>query len=85
MRGAASCRFGYFASPTTPTISYGMVVAVERELLSDGTAAAEVVPRHRLIDDRHARPALVLELEIAAGNQRRAERLEVLRADPVQR
>ena len=40
--------------------------------------------RRRSIHDRDARTTLVLELEIASGDQRRAERREIFRRDPVQ-
>ena len=60
---AASCRSTYFASPTTPTIfvDRAVVPAVEREMPAERTAVGEVVARHRLVDDRDARPRLVFE------------------------
>src|SRR5208282_1347687 len=58
-------------------------VAVEPEMLSNGVAVGEVIPRHRLVDDGHARAALVLVIEVPPGEEWRAEGLEVLRGDPI--
>ncbi len=48
-------------------------------------AGPEVVSRHRLVHDRHERTAFVFECKVAPGEQRRAERREILRRHPVQR
>ncbi len=52
-------------------------------MLSNGTGAREIVARHRLVDDRHARAALVLEVEIAAGEERSSDGLKVLGRNPI--
>src|ERR1700686_320913 len=56
-------------------------VPVDRYLLADGIEAGEIVPRHRLIDDRHAWPPHIPETEIASGDQRYSKRLEISRRD----
>ena len=62
-----------------------LAVAVEDDVSSDGVAIAEKVTDQRLIDDGHARAALVLKAEIAPHQQRNSEGRKVLRRDPVLR
>jgi hypothetical protein len=40
-------------------------IALERHMLADGVAVAEVVAGHCLIDHRHAEATLILESEVA--------------------
>jgi hypothetical protein len=56
----------------------------ERELPSERTRRTEVVAGHRLVDDSYRRPVGIAGLEVASGNERRRERLEVVRRDGVE-
>src|SRR5260370_7412739 len=44
-----------------------LVISVERNSSSDRTAIREIVAGHGLIDDGHARAALVAQVEVAPG------------------
>ncbi len=61
------------------------LLAVERDVLAERIPILEVIPRHRLVHDGHARAACVVEREVAAADQGGAHRFEVPRSDPVQR
>src|SRR5260370_15496417 len=43
-----------------------LVVTVEENALPERAAISEIVMRHGLVDDGHARTALVVEVEVAA-------------------
>ena len=58
---------------------------VQEEPLSERRGATEVPPGERLVDDRDQRRSDdVAVVEVAAGDERRAHRLEVAAAHPVQ-
>jgi hypothetical protein len=59
-------------------------VAVHGEALADGAAAGEEISGEGLVDDGYA-AALVLEVEVAAGEERSSESREVFRSHPGQR
>src|SRR5262249_61588869 len=58
---------------------------VDRELMSQWSVRREVVTRHRLVHNRHARASLILRREVAPGDERRAERFEIPWRHDVQR
>ena len=63
----------------------GSRLALDGELTSERVASPEVVPRHGLIHDCHARAPFVFEREVAASDEWCAERLEIPRRHDVQR
>ena len=70
MRWVASRISMYFASPATPTISYGLPSLSKVTRLPMGSRYK--VMGHGLIDDRHGRPTLSRKLS-RAPSARRAE------------
>ena len=58
--------------------------AVEAEMPADRVPAGEVVAREGIVDDCDARPIVVFAPKVAAREERRPERLEVPRRDPIQ-
>ena len=82
----------YFALLTRPTISMRVSVpgsVANADVTADGIGAAEVALRERLVDDGDAvgpalgKPAIVAIVELAAGDDAHAHRLEEARADGV--
>src|SRR5262245_64021439 len=59
-----------------------LMQVIDNKLMADRILAREILPRHRLVDDRHLRGVRhVMVVEFATGPQRRLQRAEIARAD----